>query len=69
MGHHDLTRVTVSSMTREATRVLTTGQELATHPVTHQLHLTLDQRARGSTGTSLPPLRCAGITGTSVGNV
>ena len=64
MGQHDLTRVTVPGMTREAARVLTTLQELATHPVTHQLHLTLDQRARGATGTSLPPLGCAGITGT-----
>mgnify|MGYP007023005336 CR=1 FL=1 len=51
-------------MTRETARVLLTGQKFAAYSATHQLHLTLDQRARGATGTSLPPLGCAGITGT-----
>lgn len=54
LSHHDLTRVTVSSMTRETARVLFTCQEFAANSVTHKLHLTLDHRGGGSTGASLP---------------
>ena len=64
MADYDLTLVTFSRVTREATRVLLTAQELPTHAVTHKLQLTLDHGAGCSTGTGFPQNCSARVTGT-----